>query len=198
MLFFPIQHVLKRSQTVVVIWQLTFVLWCILIRKWTKLKNVEKIGRKCVLQIDHCINSSVLCLWMPLLVCSLEAFERILLIWLDVTELFMGEKLPYFFFFFFCCGCDIFQNFQPAAQYHTEQSPIKHKTSAHLQKFSYWLSSLMSFLWYIWFHAMTIKVNVLASVSHHSNLLTRQRTLSLLLSSIFAPEAANNVWRAIC
>lgn len=145
MLFFPIQHVLKRSQTVVVIWQLTFVLWCILIRKWTKLKNVEKIGRKCVLQIDHCINSSVLCLWMPLLVCSLEAFERILLIWLDVTELFMGEKLPYFFFFFFCCGCDIFQNFQPAAQYHTEQSPIKHKTSAHLQKFSYWLSSLMSF-----------------------------------------------------
>lgn len=56
-----------------------------------------------------------------------------------------GWKTTLFFFFFFCCGCDIFQNFQPAAQYHTEQSPIKHKTSAHLQKFSYWLSSLMSF-----------------------------------------------------
>lgn len=53
--------------------------------------------RKCVLQTDHCINSSVLCLHMPFVVCSLEVFERILLIWLDATELFMGEKLPFSF-----------------------------------------------------------------------------------------------------
>lgn len=52
--------------------------------------------RKSALQKEGCTNTNVRCRLMPL-VCSLEAFERILLIWLDATELFMGEKLPSFF-----------------------------------------------------------------------------------------------------
>lgn len=83
---------------------------------------------------------------MPL-VCGLEAFERILLIWLDATELFMGEKLPSFF----AVAVTDFRTFhQQVVWYHTAQSPIKHHFNSlftsegrHLLR-----SCPMSFLWF--------------------------------------------------
>lgn len=52
--------------------------------------------RKYALQKEGYTNTNVRHQLMPP-VYSLEAFERMLLIWLDAAELFMGEKLPSFY-----------------------------------------------------------------------------------------------------
>lgn len=140
--------------------------------------------RKYVLQKEH--------LTLPLVVCSLEAFERILLIWLDATELFIGGKTTLLFLLWFVTDFRSFN--QQAAWYHREQSPIKHKNSSFTKACRYWLClCLMSFLWHISFYVVKIKVNVLAFISHLSILLTRQCILCLSASSILAPEAENDV-----
>lgn len=195
MCFFFIQHVLKHSKSVTVKRQAVNIAWRILIRKRAKLKNVEEIWRECALQTHHCINSGIMCLRMPQ---PGSLWENPLdLTWCNRAV--HGWKTTLFFFFFAVVVTD-FRTFNQQPDI-TQNSPIKHnKTAAHLKRFIHslcpcWCLLLFFFiiLWHIWFYAMTIKVNALASVSHLSNLPTRQLISCLLPSSILAPKVESNV-----
>lgn len=129
--FFSIQHVLQHSKTITVKRQAVNIARRILIRKWTTLKNVEEIWRKCVLQTHHCINSRIMCLRMPQ---PGSLWENPLdLTWCNRAV--HGWKTTPFFSFFFAVVVTDFRTFNQQPDI-TQNSPIKHNTTAaHLKRF---------------------------------------------------------------